>query len=206
MLSEKSFALRDAIDQVFDTPVRGPAVLAFRRSIGERIAETAPIADLDYLLHYIRCRQDGCNARLADMLASGQPPMSSTDREFLEGHCCGNQFDYPGGHQVGDVLKAQANAAGVNVTGKVYVGGLAAFPGDPQAWVSDRHDVKRVLTERGWGSEGAVNQAPRTPRTQRERALPKLLKGGAKAAFMSRLKAKGLSGDLLKGSTDAPSA
>ena len=122
-----------------------------------------------------------------------------TDAVFMEGHCSGNQFDYPGGHQVGNVLKKQAETAGVNTTGKVYLGGLAAFPGDPKAWVSDRNDVKRVLTERGWGSQGAVNQEPREKPPKRERQLPKVTKGGAKNAILRRLKAKGLSGDLLKG-------
>jgi hypothetical protein len=200
MLSDAGFMLRDAIDQLFDARVQGPNIQRAKASLGNRIIQTASVDDLDYLLHYINCREGGCTSKLADMLASRQPPMSNTDREFLEGHCCGSQFATDKASMaVGDAFKKQAAASGVSVTGKVYVGGLAAFPGDPKAWVSDRGDVKRVLTERGWGSEGSVNQAPREAPARRQSALKKVLKGNAKQALLGRLKAKGLSGDLLTG-------
>jgi len=198
-LTEAGFALRDEIDQLFDSPGHGPGFKQAKARIGDDVAWLAHLSDISYLLHYIQCREGGCGSKLADMLASRQPPMSNTDREFLEGHCCGNQFDYPGGHEIGDALRQQAQAAGVNTTGKVYLGGLAAFPGDPKAWISDRYDVKRVLIERGWGSQGAVNVAPRIPVPRRTSALQQVTKGNSKQTILNRLKAKGLSGDLLKG-------
>lgn len=93
-------------------------------------------------------------SKLERMLALGRPPMSNTDREFLQGHCNGSQFeDSP---EMGNRFKAQAEAAGVNVKGKVYLGGLAEFPGDPRAWVDGRGDVVRVAEERGLDVDGSV--------------------------------------------------
>lgn len=93
-------------------------------------------------------------SKLDPMLAAGQAPMSRTDREFLEGHCNGSQFqDTP---HIGNFYRAEAAKRGVNTTGKVYLSGLAAYPGDPRAWVSDRGDVQRVCEERGYDCDGAV--------------------------------------------------
>lgn len=103
---------------------------------------------------YEEMRSRGVSHTLAEMLALRQPPMSNTDREFLEGHCCGNQFEKV--PWLGDYYKKIAERAGVNVTGKVYKSSLAAYPGDPRAWVSSRDDVRRICEERGWGCEGAV--------------------------------------------------
>ena len=94
-------------------------------------------------------------SKLGPMLAFCEPPMSNTDREFLQGHCNGSQFE--GNPEMGDLFKRQAEAAGQNVKGKVYLGGLAAFPGDPRAWVDGRGDVERLAEERGYDVQGSVN-------------------------------------------------
>jgi hypothetical protein len=100
-------------------------------------------------------------ARLEEMFASGQAPASRTDREFLRGHCNGNQFEkHPG---LGNYLKGVAREHGLDPKGKVYLGSLAAFPGDPRAWVDGRGDAQRVVEERGWGCSGAVNVKVREP-------------------------------------------
>ncbi len=105
--------------------------------------------------HYELCLSQGTSPALAEMFALGQPPMSNTDREFLAGHTNGSQFeDQPA---VGDLYRSQALAAGVDPKGKIYLGGLAAYPGDPVAWVNNRGDVQRVCEERGWGAKGSVN-------------------------------------------------
>lgn len=105
---------------------------------------------------YEAIRERGECHNLASMLAKRQPPSARTDREFMEGHCNGNQFE--GMEHLGDVYAAEARRRGVNVKGKVYLSGLASYPGDPKAWVSGRGDVERVLDERGWGSDGAVTR------------------------------------------------
>jgi hypothetical protein len=111
--------------------------------------------------HYEKCLRQGTSETLAEMFALGQPPMSNTDREFLEGHCNGNEFEKT--PWIGDLYKAEAEAAGLDITGKKYLAGLAAYPGDPRAWVSGRADVQRVCEERGWGCQGAVNVKAQEP-------------------------------------------
>lgn len=104
---------------------------------------------------YNQMRADGLSHNLAEMFALQSPPqIAGTDSVFLQGHDCGNQFE--GQEYAGDFYKAEATKAGVNIKGKVYLGGLARYPGDPEAWVSGRGDVKRVCEERGWHCEGAV--------------------------------------------------
>jgi hypothetical protein len=103
---------------------------------------------------YSAYRLDGSTHQYADMMAHQAPPGALTDREFLEGHCNGNQFE--GQEWVGDQYKAMAAAEGVDTTGAVYINGLAAFAGDPKAWVRGRGDVARVCAERGYNADGAV--------------------------------------------------
>jgi len=118
----------------------------------ELFAETDDPAQIE---HYELCRKNGASHRLALMLALGVPPMSNSDREFLQGSENGRQFqNCP---HIGNAYAKLAKRAGfTDLSGKKYLSGLARFPGDPEAWVSDRSDVKRVLENRGWGAEGAV--------------------------------------------------
>jgi hypothetical protein len=95
-------------------------------------------------------------AKFDEMVATGIAPGCMTDDVFLAGlGCNGSQFD--GQERVGDEYKQIAKEAGVSVQGKVYMGSLAEYPGDPKAWISSRADAERVCTERGWGCRGAVN-------------------------------------------------
>jgi hypothetical protein len=104
--------------------------------------------------HYQRCLQEGCSPRLAEMLALSCPPQAKTDSTFLAGHCNGSQFqDTP---YLGDEYARVARAHGQNPKGKVYLSSLAAFPGDPEAWVSSRADVQRVIEKRNWSCEGSI--------------------------------------------------
>ncbi len=105
--------------------------------------------------HYVAAVLDGMSPLLAEMFAWQKPPMSNTDREFLEGHCNGSQWE--GQEVVGDAYAAVAREAGVDPKGKVYLSGLARFPGDPEAWVDGRGDVQRICEKRGWACEGSVN-------------------------------------------------
>lgn len=104
---------------------------------------------------YFTCRINGWSHAGAMMMALASPPMSNTDREFLQGHVNGSQFQH--NEARGDYYAKAAKEAGVSTTGKVYISGLAEFPGDPRAWVSGRGEAQRVCEERGWEAEGAVN-------------------------------------------------
>src|SRR5262249_30874220 len=119
-------------------------------SLFEAACETYP----GVLSLYRECRGNGMGHRAAVMHALGEPPMTNTDREFLHGHCNGNQFEKK--EHIGDYYKSVADAHGVDVKGAVYLSGLAEFPGDPKAWVRGRGDVQKVCEERGWNCNGMV--------------------------------------------------
>lgn len=106
--------------------------------------------------HYELCLAEGCSETLAEMLALAEPPGAMTDAVFLQG--MGGCYDqFRGNAYLGDEYGRMAKRDGVDATGKVYLSGLAAYPGDPRAWIAGRGDVRRVCEERGWGCEGAVS-------------------------------------------------
>lgn len=147
--------LRRLIDaQVDDSPSRDPDRLV-------KLFEKLPAEESAVLFRYWDLRKGGCSPRLAEMYALQSPPGSNTDREFLHGHSNGNQFDKgPMAEAMGDKFRAEAELRGVSVKGKVYLGGLAEFPGDPRAWISDKSEAKRVCEERGWKCSGLVEYTP----------------------------------------------
>lgn len=112
----------------------------------DRIYSEVGEAERGYLDRYAACLVEGSSPRLADMLASRQAPALMTDAVFMQGH----------------------------PEARKYMPSLARFPGDPEAFVSGRGDIDRVLRERGWGAEGAVNRKPRESVPKREAALPKV--------------------------------
>jgi hypothetical protein len=103
---------------------------------------------------YAQMRHDGQSHNMALLLATGSFPATRTDVEFNRGRTNGNQFEKT--PRYGDWLRAQAEAAGVSTTGKHYCAGLADFPGDPTAWISNRGDVERVCREKNFTCHGAV--------------------------------------------------
>lgn len=105
---------------------------------------------------YTQAIANGCAPRLADMLAARSfPGTKGTDRAFMQGRKLdGSQFE--GVPLVGSHHLDMARKAGVSTTGKYYSGGLARYPGDPQAWVDSLHDVKKICESRGWECDGAI--------------------------------------------------
>lgn len=59
---------------------------------------------------------------------------------------------------IGNKFRKMAKAAGVVTRGKQYMGGLARFPGDPQAWVGDRGDIKRIAEKENYSVDGIVKR------------------------------------------------
>lgn len=134
------------------------------------------------LQRYVRMRLDGQSHNMAYMLASKSFPGVKTDAVFNEGRCNGNQFEACPAR--GDWLRREAGAAGVSTTGKWYASGLASFPGDPTAWVSDRHDVVAVAKAKGLNVEGFVThkESPRgVVSSDTFEVAPKLLRDEAAA-------------------------
>ena len=113
---------------------------------------------------YAEAKANGCNDRLADMLASRQAPGAMTDREFFEGR--GTLADQFAGAE-GQLAKVVAAARAQGYEPKpndVYVPTLANSIGDPLAFVpptGGRNHVRRVCEQRQTSCEGAVTvQAP----------------------------------------------
>lgn len=93
--------------------------------------------------------------RMCDMLQSGCTPTIKTEATFqakANGRL-GVEAMHPATRQA--YIQAAA-AAGVSTDGKVYEPRAAAFPGDPEAWVSGPDDVKRLVEKRGWSMSGDI--------------------------------------------------
>jgi hypothetical protein len=96
----------------------------------------------------------GASPRLAEMLVLQQGPSLQTDTRWLTGHVNKNQF--AGHDRMADLYMRQAKRFGVVTENCVYKHQLARFPGDPEAWVSSRADVKKICADRNWECEGSV--------------------------------------------------
>jgi len=108
--------------------------------------------------HYARMIADGQSERWAIMCALQAPPGTrQTERAFFEGRNNGEWLSKLPKRQAERMLQA-ARESGVNPSGKIYFGGIADKRGiyDPEAWVSDASDVKRVAEKRGLDVDGAI--------------------------------------------------
>jgi hypothetical protein len=97
--------------------------------------------------------------RWAVMCATQTPPgTQGSDRTFMHGKLNQQWLDRMPAKQAKTILK-EARAAGVDVTGRVYMGGLADKRAhrDPMAWVDSTADIKRVARARNLTVEGIVN-------------------------------------------------
>jgi hypothetical protein len=98
----------------------------------------------------------------AAMVAMQTPPgTKGTDRAFMEGRMNNQQLDDMPVRQA-KYVAAEAKSAGINISGKHYVGGLADKRGwrDPEAWVSNNDDVLKVAHKRRLAVSGTVNYDP----------------------------------------------
>lgn len=85
------------------------------------------------------------------------PGTKGSDRAFMEGRMNNQQMDELPKRMANYMLK-EAKAAGISVSGKHYVSGLADKRGwkDPSAWVSSVDDVKKVAVRRNLNVSGSV--------------------------------------------------
>lgn len=120
----------------------------FRQVSGDRAVQA----------RYEDLRLAGESHNMAELLATRSFPGLRTDSIFNEGRCNGNQFEQCPDR--GEYYRRIAEAQGVSTTGKSYLSGLAQYPGDPRAWVSDRGDVLRVARENNLTVSGYVEYAP----------------------------------------------
>tara|TARA_R110000824_G_scaffold6882_3_gene31606 strand:- start:12200 stop:12658 length:459 start_codon:yes stop_codon:yes gene_type:complete len=114
---------------------------------------------------------------MAEMMAFREGPRSMTDREFFEGQgTLAKQFE--GDERALDKLVEHARAKGYTPNyNDVYVGGLAKYPGDPEAFISPsggRGQIQQLCEKRGWECSGAVNVKHRQPETDPREKREKL--------------------------------
>jgi hypothetical protein len=103
--------------------------------------------------------KDGQTERWAVMAALQAPPGTrGTDRAFQQGRLDGNWLDSLPPRTAKRMVR-EAKAAGIDISGKYYMGGLADKRGhcDPEAWVGDISDVKTVAKKRNLEVRGIVN-------------------------------------------------
>jgi hypothetical protein len=107
---------------------------------------------------YMDCRMNGESRKMAAMFATRSFPGLKTDSIFNEGRFSGDSGRISVEQQW---LRAKAEEAGVSTAGKYYMRGLADFPGDPTAWVSDRSDVLRIAKAKNMTVHGYVEHQAR---------------------------------------------
>lgn len=98
----------------------------------------------------------------AAMVAMQTPPgTKGTDRAFMEGRMNNQQLDDMPVRQA-KYVAAEAKSAGINISGKHYVGGIADARGwrDPEAWVSNNDDILKVAHKRRLAVSGTVSYDP----------------------------------------------
>lgn len=123
-------------------------------------------------LMYARLLSEGHGHKWAEMCALQSPPgVRGGDRSFMQGRYNQQWLDDMPTHQAQHLL-AEARAAGISASGKVYMSGLAdkRGPRDPAAWVDSVADIKTVARQRNLTVQGIVEhkgtpQAP--PKTKR---------------------------------------
>jgi hypothetical protein len=97
---------------------------------------------------------------IAEMLAVRKAPGCVTDDTFFAGTKNGQQFSGNVMQEFqGDLLASKLRKAGGSPAGKKYLGQLARFTGDPEAWVSTRGEVKAILEKNNWGAQGQVKRS-----------------------------------------------
>lgn len=126
--------------------------------MSEELPASIALAGKEVQQRYLRMRSDGQTVKFAEMCALQQPPgLRGTDRAFMEGRLNQQWLDNMPKDHAQKMLR-EARAAGINVSGRYYMAGLADKRGhlDPAAWVDSAQDIKRVARERNLTVTGIV--------------------------------------------------
>lgn len=101
----------------------------------------------------------GNNPRFAAMLALQEPAGTrNTDRAFCQGQQRKMENMTP---WLRKELQKRAKKAGIDTSGKYYIGGLAERgkgPTDPAAWVSSSEDVLTICKQKNLGCDGVIRR------------------------------------------------
>lgn len=105
--------------------------------------------------------REGGGINLAIMCACRRAPHVSSTSTFMGGYADAGGAQFDGKHPlVQQTYVGQAKAAGVAINGKRYFSEIAAFPGDPEAWVGTKAEAADVVRRRGWASDDLGVKAP----------------------------------------------
>lgn len=134
--------------------------------------------------HYREMVRDGQTERFAEMAALQQPPgTKGTDRALMEGRLNNAWLsDMP--KPLADRMVREARAAGINTSGRFYMGGLADKRAhlDPAAWIDSAADIKRVAQARDLEVHGIVEYTPpEKPKPKSVDIAPDILKENVRA-------------------------
>lgn len=123
------------------------------------VPESVRIAGSSAVAHYRKMMRAGNTQRFAEMCALQCPPgLKGTDRAVMEKRYDGQWLDKLPKHQARRIV-TEARAAGINISGKYYMSGLADKRGhcDPAAWIESAGDIRRVARERNLNVRGIVD-------------------------------------------------
>jgi hypothetical protein len=112
--------------------------------------------------HYLKMLKDGQSPRFAEMAALQKPPgTKGTDRAFMQGRLAQEWMNNLPKPQADRMIR-EASAAGINTSGRFYMGGIADKRAhlDPEAWVDSTADVLRVAKKRDLEVHGIVDYVP----------------------------------------------
>lgn len=112
--------------------------------------------------HYISMVRSGQTERFALMCALQQAPGTrGTDRALMQGRYAGEWMGEMHGPLARRMVR-EAREAGINISGKFYMGGLADKRGhrDPAAWIDSVADIKKVAEARRLHVQGIVDYTP----------------------------------------------
>jgi hypothetical protein len=143
--------------------------------------------------HYRKMVAAGQSPRFAEMCALQMAPGTrGTDRAFMQGRYNGQFFDTMPVPLARRMIR-EAKAAGINVAGKFYMGGLADKRGhrDPDAWIDSVADIKRVAQKRDLHVTGIVEHTPpEKPPTKSVDIAPDILRENVRKEMLANPKLK----------------
>lgn len=112
---------------------------------------------------YVSAIENGTSESLAELLALRQSPSLNTDTTFMANRgTLLQQLD--GDHEALTEVMRGASKSGFRPTDNhVYIEGLARYPGDPEAFITGKGDVRNVCEKRGQACHGSVEVKHREP-------------------------------------------
>lgn len=137
---------------------------------------------------YERMRRKGESHTIAEMCAAqSAPKMKGSERALMEGALLDNNLKGKLPAQRASVI-ANARKAGINPTGKIWLGELAregmGSGRDPLAWVSGKDDVIAACRANGVGSARFGVKPPQyVPEPKQIRLNPKIARRMAREKF-----------------------